>query len=49
MKEKRWKKRRIQELGWEVKENWEMEGKKEKKENGRNSYDKALRKVWIGK
>ncbi len=46
MKEKRWKKGRKRELVWEVREKWEAEGRKEKKEKGRNWYDKPLRKDW---
>jgi hypothetical protein len=48
MKEKRWKKGRKKEFGWEDRQKWEAEGRKEKKEEGRNWYDKAVGKVWIG-
>jgi hypothetical protein len=33
------------ELVWEVREKWEAEGRKEKKGEGRNWYDKSVRKV----
>jgi hypothetical protein len=48
MKEKRKKKGRKKEFGWEDRQKWEAEGRKEKKEEGRNWYDKAVGKVWIG-